>query len=60
MDCLSCGNCKDNQLAYYCLAKNEVIINDKTSPTEKSRSGWKKGSIQYEKHRRQSRKEIEA
>ncbi|WP_313756321.1 hypothetical protein [Tissierella sp.] len=58
MDCLSCGNCKENQPTYYCLMKNEVVINENYRPGEKSRTGWKKGNTDYEKHRRQ-RKEVE-
>ena len=32
MDCLNCGNCKENQPTYYCLAKNEVLINKNYKP----------------------------
>jgi hypothetical protein len=59
MDCLSCDNCKVNQPTYYCLAKDEVVINENYIPEEKSRTGWKKGSTDYEKHRRSLKKEIE-
>ena len=59
MDCLNCGNCEENQPTYYCLAKNQVVINENYKPEEKSRAGWKKGSKNYESHRRQSRKEVE-
>lgn len=58
MDCLSCGNCKENQPTYYCLMKNEVVINEHYEREQKIRSGWKKGSTEYEKYRR-SRKEVE-
>lgn len=59
MDCFECGNCKENQPTYYCLAKNEVIINKNYQPSKKSRAGWKKGNKNYESHRRQWRKEVE-
>ena len=59
MDCLNCGNCKENQPTYYCLARNQVVVNENYKPEEKSRTGWKKGSKKYESHRRQSRKEVE-
>ncbi|NMB26888.1 MAG: hypothetical protein GX987_02400 [Tissierellia bacterium] len=59
MDCLNCGNCKENQPTYYCLAKNEVLINKNYKPEKRVRTGWKKGSKNYEYYRRQSRKEIE-
>lgn len=59
MECLDCGNCKDNQPTYYCLCQNQVVINKNYEPQEKSRKGWKKGSANYEIHRRQSRKEID-
>lgn len=61
MDCLNCGNCRDNnQQTYYCLAENQVVINKNYDPGEKSRAGWKKGTKNYEVHRRQTRKEVEA
>lgn len=59
MDCLNCGNCKENQPTYYCLERNEVVINENYKPEEHSRTGWKKGTADYEKHRRQLRKEPE-
>ncbi len=59
MDCLNCGNCKENQATYYCLAKQDFVINNSYQPYEKSRTGWKKGSKNYEVHRRKSKKEIE-
>ncbi|WFA09502.1 hypothetical protein [Tissierella sp. Yu-01] len=59
MDCLSCGNCKEEQSTYFCLAKNEVVINQNQKPVEKKRTGWKKGSSNYESHRRQFKKEVE-
>ena len=59
MDCFNCGNCKENQPTYYCLAKNEVVVNKDYKPRVKTRTGWKKGNKDYEVHRRQSRKEIE-
>lgn len=59
MECFNCGNCKENQPTYYCLAKNEVVINDKYVPSDKGRTGWKKGNKNYEIHRRRTKKEIE-
>lgn len=59
MDCLGCGNCKEEQVTYYCPARNEFIINEKIQPKEKIRTtSWKKGIPQYEKNRRLKR-EIE-
>ena len=60
MDCINCGNCRENQATYYCLAKGDFVINDNYKPDKKSRTGWKKGSRNYEVHRRKSKKEIEA
>lgn len=59
MECLHCGNCKENQPTYYCLAKNEFIINENYIPEEKKRTGWKEGNKNYESHRRNTRKEEE-
>lgn len=59
MECINCGNCKENQPTYFCLAKNEVVINENYVPEEKFRDGWKKGSKDYEIHRRKTRKEVE-
>lgn len=59
MECFNCGNCKENQPTYYCIAKGEVVINENYVPADKERDGWKKGSKDYEIHRRKSRKEVE-
>ncbi len=59
MQCLNCGNCKQNQRTYYCLARNEIIVNENYVPEEKTRTGWKKGSKEYENRRRILRKEID-
>ena len=59
MNCLNCGNCKESQPTYYCLAKNQVIINKNYKSEQKTRTGWKKGSKNYEFYRRQLKKEIE-
>jgi hypothetical protein len=59
MECLNCGNCKENQPTYYCLARDEVVINKNYKPKEKSRTGWKKGNKDYENHRRKTRQEAE-
>ncbi|MGI6586006.1 MAG: hypothetical protein GX301_07545 [Gracilibacteraceae bacterium] len=60
MNCMHCENCKQNTPTYFCLARNEVIINENyVANTEKSRKGWKKGEPGYETHRRKLKKEIE-
>lgn len=59
MECYDCGNCKENNPTYYCIAKDKVIINENYKPEEKKRNGWKKGNKEYEIHRRNTRKEIE-
>ncbi|WP_026893736.1 hypothetical protein [Clostridiisalibacter paucivorans] len=59
MNCLNCGNCKENQPTYYCLAKDEIVVNSNYKPGEKIRSGWKKGSKSYEIRRKTLRKEVE-
>ena len=59
MNCLGCGNCHEDQPTYFCLAKDEVVINKKIKPVEKTRTGWKKGSSNYESHRRQQRKDVD-
>lgn len=61
MECFNCGNCKDKDVAYFCLMKNDFVVNEQVVSTaiEKSRNGWKKGDLGYEIHRRYSRKELE-
>ena len=60
MNCMHCENCKQNTATYFCLAKNEIIINENYMiNTEKNRSGWKKGDPGYETHRRKLKKEVE-
>ncbi|MFZ5988490.1 MAG: hypothetical protein ACOYWZ_15380 [Bacillota bacterium] len=61
MECLNCGNCKTDSAAYFCLMKNDFVLNEEATSQviEKSRSGWKKGHPSYEVHRRKSRKEVE-
>ncbi len=59
MDCINCGNCKENQPTYYCVAKGDFVINNEYEPSEKLRSGWKKGMQNYEVHRRKTKKEVE-
>lgn len=62
MECLSCGNCKEGKLAFFCPMKNDFVISDESKNVviEKSRGGWKKGDPEYEVHRRNSRKEPES
>jgi hypothetical protein len=58
---MHCENCKQNTATYFCLEKNEIVINvNYIQNVEKSRSGWKKGDPDYEIHRRKTRKEVEA
>lgn len=61
MECMNCGNCKSISVAYFCLKKNDFVLNEDTysQVIEKSRSGWKKGDPNYEIHRRKTRKEVE-
>lgn len=60
MSCMHCENCKQNTATYFCLEKNEIVINENYVYNElKSRSGWKKGDPDYEIHRRKTRKEVE-
>lgn len=62
MSCLNCQNCKQDTHAYFCLEKNDFVINEYHSNEvleSKERSGWKKGSKNYEIHRRKARKEVE-
>ena len=61
MDCIQCENCKQNTPTYFCIAKNQIVINESYAHNiEKCRSGWKKGDPDYETHRRKTRKEVEA
>ncbi|MFZ5969531.1 MAG: hypothetical protein ACOYVK_20420 [Bacillota bacterium] len=63
MSCFNCQNCKQGLHAYFCLDKNDFVINEsqneELTAIERVRSGWKKGSKNYEIHRRKSRKEVE-
>jgi len=57
MDCFDCGNCKQNEAMYFCPAKNDFVIGEKYSVVQKDKvyQGWKKGTPEYEKHRRKVR-----
>lgn len=44
---------------YFCLAKNDFVISNDIKTVEKVRSGWKKGSKEYEVHRRKIKQEVE-
>ncbi len=59
--CLNCGNCKSEDSTYFCLMQNDFVVKQKNEDAvvEKVRSGWKKGDINYEKHRRKVRKDVE-
>lgn len=58
-NCYNCGNCKEGNMTYYCLSKNEIVINENIEVIEKStRMGWKKGTKEYENHRRKTRSEV--
>lgn len=59
MECLECGNCRGEELAYYCTAKDDFIIKETISLREKHSSGWKKGDPRYENRRRTNRGEKE-
>jgi len=62
MSCFNCQNCKQGSSAYYCLEKNDFVICESSSKEmteDKIRTGWKKGSKNYEIHRRKARKEVE-
>lgn len=59
MDCLQCGNCKTNEQTYYCISEGDFVINENYQPEEKNRTGWKKGTKEYEVQRRKSRKDVE-
>lgn len=54
MKCLECGNCKGDELTYYCTAKNGFVIKEVLNVREKERSSnaWKKGDPGYETRRR--------
>lgn len=60
MNCIQCENCKQNTPTYFCIAKNQIVINENyVQNTDKSKGKWKKGELEYEIHRRKTRKEIE-
>jgi len=61
MECLSCGNCKDGSVAYFCPMRNDFVVHDEETSKvkEKNRTGWKKGQPNYEVQRRKNRKEVE-
>lgn len=59
--CFECGNCKQEGSIYFCPAKNDFVIKETQPVTVKTkRSGWKKGSPDYEGRRRRSRQERDA
>lgn len=61
MECLECGNCRNDALTYYCAARNEFVISDQAGVVEKTRSGegWKKGASRDVAKRKESRSEPE-
>jgi len=59
MNCINCENCKQGMATYFCLAKNDFVISNDIKTVEKVRSGWKKGSKEYEVHRRKIKQEVE-
>lgn len=61
MECLECGNCREDVMTYYCTAQNEFVIKSAPVIIEKKRGneGWKKGDPRYETRRRASRGESE-
>ena len=60
MDCYDCGNCRQNQSVYFCIARNDFITSQ-TQPQvrEKEKGSWKKGQPSYELHRRRTKQEID-
>ena len=60
MNCINCENCKLDTQTYYCVAQNDFVIQEQIQPLEKTRGGWKKGVKEYEVHRRNARKDVEA
>ncbi len=61
MECVKCENCKSGNVAYFCLMKNDFVVNEESRllVVQRSRSGWKKGDPDYEIRRRKTRKEVE-
>lgn len=57
-DCFKCGNCGSEDITYYCPFKNEIVVIENVPTIEKTRDGWKKGSKEYENHRRKTRTEL--
>ncbi|MGI6576062.1 MAG: hypothetical protein ACOX3A_09590 [bacterium] len=58
MSCLSCGNCQQGEVLYYCPDRNEFIIDEALMQhKEKVKTGWKKGEQGYEFRRKQNRRE---
>jgi hypothetical protein len=57
--CFYCGNCEQDDLTYYCTARNEFVVKEVTSIMAKNKpnTGWKKGAPEYEKRRRQIRQD---
>lgn len=60
MECIQCNNCNLGEMTYFCVAKNDFVVDStKATVSEKVRNGWKKGDPRYEVHRRKIRKESE-
>jgi hypothetical protein len=55
--CLDCGNCRKGESLFYCTAKNEFVVTETQVIKDRTAAKWRKGSPDYEKHRRQLRKE---
>jgi hypothetical protein len=56
--CLECGNCRQSEVTYFCPAKNDFVVT--ATQVVKERGGddrWRKGTLHYEQHRRQVRKD---
>ena len=53
MECLGCGNCKENEMTYYCIMEDKLLINENYVSQEKAEHiVWKKGTKEYEKTRK--------
>ena len=57
MFCLDCGNCRKGESLFYCTAKNEFVVTETEIVKDRAETKWRKGDPNYEKHRRQLRKE---
>lgn len=53
MDCINCGNCKENEQTYFCIKEDAVVINENYVCEDVAlHTPWKKGNKEYEKIRK--------